>query len=258
MIEGGRSMDLSSKSRTALVTGASRGLGAAIAVELGAVGCQVAVNYLHNKAAAEAVCERIRAVGGKAQCFQADVRDEVEVARLVDEVTDAFGSVDIVIPNATGPQPFFSIEEQTWQIYLDQLEFFVKSPLLLVKQVLPGMKRNGWGRIVNIGSEVVELGNPRFANYVAAKSAQLGLTRSWALELAATGITVNLVSPGWIPTERHADATKEDLDAYAAGVPMKRMGQPQDVARMVAFLASDAAGFITGQKFSVNGGNTLA
>jgi 3-oxoacyl-[acyl-carrier protein] reductase len=258
MIEGGMSMNSQGSSRIALVTGASRGLGAAIAIELGVAGYHVAVNYLHNQAAAEKVCDGIRTAGGAAQCFQADVRDEAEVTRLVECVIDAFGDVDILVPNATGPQPFFSIEEQTWQIYLDQLEFFVKSPLLLVKQVLPGMKRNGWGRIVNIGSEVVELGNPRFANYVAAKSAQLGLTRSWALELAETAITVNLVSPGWIPTERHADATKEDLDAYAAGVPMKRMGQPQDVARMVAFLASDAAGFITGQKFSVNGGNTLA
>jgi len=120
------------------------------------------------------------------------------------------------------------------------------------------MKDRGFGRIINIGSEVFELGNPRFANYVAAKGAQLGLTRSWARELAPTGITVNLVAPGWIPTERHADATQEELDSYAASVPMKRMGNPEDVARMVTFLASDAAGFITGQSFAVNGGNTLA
>lgn len=162
------------------------------------------------------------------------------------------------MPNATGPQPFLSIEEQTWPAYLTQLEFFVKSPLLLVKQVLPGMRHRGFGRIIHIGSEVVELGNPRFANYVSAKAAQLGLTRSWARELATTGITVNLVAPGWIPTERHADATREEIDAYSAGVPMKRMGVPEDVAKLVAFLASDATGFITGQSFAVNGGNTLA
>jgi 3-oxoacyl-[acyl-carrier protein] reductase len=120
------------------------------------------------------------------------------------------------------------------------------------------MKKRGFGRIINIGSEVFELGNPRFANYVSAKGAQLGLTRSWARELAPTGITVNLVAPGWIPTERHADATEEELNSYAATVPMKRMGIPEDVAKLVAFLASDAARFITGQRFSVNGGNTLA
>jgi len=243
---------------TALVTGASRGLGAAIARELAATGARVAVNYFQNEAAAARVCDSIRQAGGHAQAFQADVRDEAAVARLVHEVTAALGPIAILVLNATGAQPFLSIEEQTWAACLDQLEFFVKSPLLLLKQVLPGMKQRGFGRIVNIGSEVVELGNPRFANYVSAKAAQLGLTRSWALELASSGITVNLVAPGWIPTERHAAATPAEIAAYTAGVPMKRMGTPEDIARLVAFLASPGAGFITGQKFAVNGANTLA
>jgi 3-oxoacyl-[acyl-carrier protein] reductase len=244
--------------RTALITGASRGLGAAIAIELGASGANVAINYFNSRDAAERVCQRIRANGGIAQAFKADVRDEAETTRLVREVEAAFGGVDVLVVNATGPQPFLSIEEQTWQSYMDQLEFFVKSPLLLVKEVLPGMKRRGCGRIINIGSEVFELGNPRFANYVAAKGAQLGLTRSWARELAPTGITVNLVAPGWIPTERHEGTPQEELDSYAASVPMKRMGHAEDVAKIVAFLSSDASGFITGQSFAVNGGNTLA
>ncbi len=186
------------------------------------------------------------------------MRDELEVSRLVAEVSHAFGAVDILVVNATGPQPFYRIEDQTWQCYLEQLEFFVKSPLLLLKQVLPAMKAQGFGRIIQIGSEVFELGNPRFANYVAAKGAQLGLTRSWARELAPDGITVNLVAPGWIPTERHADASIDELESYKQQVPMKRMGEASDVAKMVAFLAGDSAGFITGQRFSVNGGNTLA
>jgi 3-oxoacyl-[acyl-carrier protein] reductase len=247
-----------SASHTALVTGASRGLGAAIAMDLAAAGMKVAVNYFNSEAGARQVCDAIRQAGGQANVFKADVRDELEVRRLVRKVEEVLGPINILVPNATGPQPFLSIEEQDWPAYLAQLEFFVKSPLLLLKEVLPGMKRAGFGRVINIGSEVVELGNPRFANYVAAKAAQLGLTRSWARELAPYGITVNLVAPGWIPTERHADSSRDEMDAYIAGVPMQRMGTPADVARVVTFLAGEGAGFLTGQKFSVNGGNTLA
>jgi 3-oxoacyl-[acyl-carrier protein] reductase len=191
------------------------------------------------------------------QTFEMTMRLD-EVDRLVDDVIRRLGPVDILVPDTTGPQPFLSIEQQTWADYLDQLEFFVKSPLLLLKKVLPSMRHRKFGRIIQIGSEVVELGNPRFANYVAAKAAQLGLTRSWALELAESGITVNLVAPGWIPTERHRDATSAEVEAYTANVLMKRMGTPTDVASVVAFLASPAASFITGQKFSVNGANTLS
>jgi 3-oxoacyl-[acyl-carrier protein] reductase len=243
--------------RTALITGASRGLGAAIAVALGAAGMKVAVNYHQRRVDAEQVCAAITQAGGVAHPFQADVRDESQAARLVEAICSHFGEIDVLVLNATGIQPLMSIEEQTWQAHLDQLEFFVKSPLLLVQATVAGMKRRGFGRIINIGSEVFELGNARFANYVAAKGAQLGLTRSWATELAETGITVNLVAPGWIPTERSEGVPQEHMDAYIQGVPMKRMGIPEDVAAMVTFLASDAAGFITGQKFAVNGANTL-
>jgi 3-oxoacyl-[acyl-carrier protein] reductase len=163
-----------------------------MALELAAAGANVAVNYFNRRDAAEQICEIVQQRGGHARAFKADVRDEHEVARLVHEVNEVLGAVDILIVNATGPQPFLSIEEQTWESYLDQLEFFVKSPLLLLKQVLPDMKEHGFGRIIQIGSEVFEIGNPKFANYVAAKGAQLGLTRSWARELGPTGITVNL------------------------------------------------------------------
>jgi 3-oxoacyl-[acyl-carrier protein] reductase len=129
--------------------------------------------------------------------------------------------------------------------------------MLVAQAILPGMKQRRYGRIINIGSEVFEKGVPRFSSYVAAKGAQLGLTRSWAMELAEWNITVNLVAPGWVPTERHAGDSDESKAAYTAGVPMKRMGVPTDIGEAVAFLASDAAGFITGQKISVNGGNSL-
>ena len=243
--------------RTALITGASRGLGAGIALELGAAGYRVAVNYVRGVEGAANVCKKIIDAGGEAQVFQADVRDEAEVDRLVSEVEATFGHVGVLVVNATGPQPMLSIEQQTWQSYLDQLEFFVKSPLLLLKRTLPGMRSGRFGRVIQIGSEVMELGNPRFANYVAAKGAQLGQTRSWARELGPDGITVNLVAPGWIPVERHATADKDELAAYTRGVPLGYQGQAQDIGKMVAYLASDGASFVTGQKFAVNGGNTL-
>ena len=246
-----------SEARVALVTGASRGLGAAIATSLAEAGHKVAVNYFANAARAQQLCDQLVSRGLRAYPFHADVRDHNEVVGLVREIESTLGPIDIAVLNATGHQPMLSIEQQTWQSYLDQMEFFVKSPLLIVQQVLPGMRQRGFGRIIQIGSEVVELGNPKFANYVAAKAAQLGQTRSWARELGSSGITVNLVAPGWIPTERSVDATAAEKQAYTDRVPMQRMGVPQEVGQAVAFLASDAASFITGQKIAVNGGNTL-
>ena len=245
------------KNKVALVTGASRGLGAAMARKLGACGARVAVNYFGSPEKAQKVVEDITRGGGDAHAFKADVRDEGEVEKLVRDATARFGPVDVLVANATGPQPFIKLEELTWRGCLDQLEFFVKSPLLLAKAVVGPMKQRRWGRIINIGSEVFERGVPEFSNYVSAKGAQLGLTRSWAMELAKSGITVNLVAPGWIPTERHANDPQEAKDDYAKAVPMGHMGKDEDIAEAVAFLASDAAKFITGQKISVNGGNTL-
>jgi 3-oxoacyl-[acyl-carrier protein] reductase len=243
--------------RTALVTGASRGLGAAIALELGASGAKVAVNYFAKRDRAEQVCAQIKQQGGEAAAFYADVRQEADISKMIQSINQTFQHIDIAVMNATGPQPFLTIEEQTWERYLDQLEFFVKSPLLILKQIVAGMKSRSFGRVIQIGSEVFELGNPMFANYVAAKGAQLGQTRSWARELAPNGITVNLIAPGWIPTERHLHSTEAEIHSYTERVPMKHMGTAEDLANTVAFLASDAGRFITGQKISVNGGNTL-
>ena len=245
------------KKRVALVTGASRGLGAATARKLAACGARVAVNYFGSEGLARGVVDSIKSAGGTAEAFAADVRDEAAVARMVSAIERLWGPVEIVVANATGPQPMLRLEDLSWQACLDQLEFFVKSPVLLAQAVVPKMKQRRYGRFINITSEVFERGVPEFSNYVSAKGAQLGLTRSWARELAPWGITVNAVSPGWIPTERHAGDAQSAKDAYAAEVPLRRMGVPEELADAVAFLASDAAAFITGQKLSVNGGNTL-
>ncbi|MGA3155564.1 MAG: SDR family oxidoreductase, partial [Streptosporangiaceae bacterium] len=161
------------------------------------------------------------------------------------------------IVNATGPQPAVAIEDLTWQAHLDQLLFFVKSPTLLLQAVLPGMKRRRRGRVIQIGSDIFERAVPGMSAYVAAKGAQLGLTRSWARELGPFGITVNFIAPGWIPVERHAGASPENRRDYLADVPLGRMGVPEDIAAAVSHLASSAAGFITGERLTINGGHTI-
>jgi 3-oxoacyl-[acyl-carrier protein] reductase len=250
------SNDLTGK--VALVTGSSRGLGAGIAMKLAACGTKVAVNYFGSEEKAKSVKQQINEQGGSAEIFKANVTDEQEVKQMCQKITETLGEIDILVINATGPQPIIKIEDLTWQDMLNQLDFFVKSPLYLVQQVIASMKRKKYGRIINIGSEVFETAAPlEFSNYISAKGAQLGLTRSWSSELAAFQITVNLVAPGWIPTERHANDSQEAKDQYAETVPLKRQGKAEDIGDTVAFLASDGANFITGQRISVNGGKTV-
>ncbi len=243
--------------KVALVTGASRGLGAVIARELGSAGWAVAVNYANDTDGANAVVERIRGTGGTAIPAKFSVIDSEAIKRGLDAIRTALGPVDLIVNNATGPQPQMPLMEQSWLTYVDQLEFFVKAPLELLQAVLPDWRARRSGRVINIGSEVVELGNPNFGNYVSAKGAMLAMSRSWARELAPEGITVNVVSPGWIPVERHASADKAAMQAYIGEVPAGRMGSPEDIAHTVVFLASEQASFITGQKVAVNGGRTL-
>ncbi|TGB00419.1 SDR family oxidoreductase [Sporolactobacillus shoreae] len=244
--------------KNVLVTGGSRGLGRAVAETLATSGAAVIINYAHHEGDAVKTAEDIRKKGGRAYVVHADVTDEHSVNQLSEKIIDlGIGTVDILVNNATGPQPEKNIEECSWQDYLDQLVFTVKAPLLLTKMLFQAMKEKHWGRIINIGSEVVQLGSGGFSNYVTAKSAMIGMTRSWATELGPFGITVNLVNPGFIPVERHQGTGAAVLESYSAGVPLGHMGKPQDIGEMVTFLASERAKFITGQSISVNGGNTF-
>jgi 3-oxoacyl-[acyl-carrier protein] reductase len=246
------------KKRVALVTGSSRGLGSAIAHRLAGDGFAVAVNGLHDDVQAAEVARAINARTGDAEVFFADVTDENQATQLVTAVGDHFGSVDVLVVNATGPQPEAPLAEVAWEDHLAQLDFFVKSPVLLGRAVIPGMRARHYGRIIQIDSEVADRPPPSRSAYATAKSAQIGLTRAWARELAPSGITVNTVAPGFVPVERHADVPAETHAAYVASVPAGRIGTPQDVAYAVSFLASEAAGFITGQRILVDGGRSLA
>ena len=243
--------------RVALVTGSSRGLGRAIARRLARDGLAVAVNGLRGDGQAAEVARAIRDDGGTADAFTADVTDEQQVARLVAAIAASLGPVNVLVLNATGPQPEARLADVAWEDHVAQLEFFVKSPVLLGRAVLPGMRARRSGRIIQIDSEVADRPPPGRSAYATAKNAQIGLARSWARELAPSGITVNTVAPGFIPVERHADVAPEIRDVYLASVPACRMGTPEDIACAVSFFASEDAGFITGQRIVVDGGRGL-
>ena len=243
--------------RVAFVTGSSRGLGREIARRLAADGHAVAVNDSGRSPDADRVAAEIRERGDFAHAFGADVTDEANVAVLVEAVTDRLGAIDVLVVNATGAQPEAPVADVRWEDHLQQLEYFVKSPVLLGRMLIPGMHARGFGRIIQIDSEVADRPPPGRSAYATAKSAQIGLTRSWARELAPLGITVNAVAPGFVPVERHSDVPPEIRDAYVASVPAGRTGSPEEIASAVSYLASDAAAFVTGQRLVVDGGRSL-
>jgi 3-oxoacyl-[acyl-carrier protein] reductase len=250
-------MDTNGHRRVALVTGSSRGLGSEIARRLGADGLAVAVNDSHGGADARRVAAHIRDSGGVAEAFGADITDEAAVADLAAAVRRRLGEVEVLVVNATGAQPEAPLTDVSWEDHLEQLEFFVKSPVLLAHALVPGMAARGFGRIVQIDSEVADRPPPGRSAYATAKSAQIGMTRAWARELAPAGITVNAVAPGFVPVERHDDVGEDVRRAYVASVPAGRIGTRTDIAAAVSFLASDAAGFVTGQRLVVDGGRSL-
>ena len=244
------------ENKVSLITGSTRGLGLGIAECLADGGSKIALNYHGNREVAEQAREKLQAKGAHVMLIRADVTDKFQVSSMVEAVEEKWGSVDILVPNATGPQPQKPIEEYDADFYREMYEFFVLSPFLLTQSALPGMKKRKWGRIINITSEVYHASVPQFTAYVAAKGGQIGWSRSLSVELASSGITVNTVAPGWIPTDRHANDPQEDKDAYLKTIPMGRWGTPKDVGDAVRYFASEESSFITGQTLCVNGGRT--
>ena len=249
-------MPFSLLNKVALVTGSSRGLGRGIALALGKAGAKVCLNYLNNSEVAEGTLTKLREEGIHAAMFRADASDKEQVESMIEAIEEKFGSLDILVPNATPDQPQKPIEEYDADFYRQMYEFFVVSPFHLAKAVLPGMKKRKSGRIINITSEVFHGSVPEFSAYVAAKGGQIGWSRSMASELAPFGITVNTVAPGWIPTERHENDSEEAKNEYLKTIPLGRWGTPEDVGNAVVYYSSDEASFVTGQTLCVNGGRT--
>jgi len=240
----------------AIVTGNSSGLGKEIGRVLGNAGAKVPVNYFNNQQRAQATLQEYRDAGIDTCLVQANVSTKEGVDALFTQVEKELGAPDILVPNATPDQPLKPIEEYDWDFYQSMIDFFIKSPFLMAQRGLPAMKDRKWGRIINIVSEVFHRSVGNFSGYVAAKGGQIGWTRSMATELAPFQITVNMVAPGWIPTERHIDDPEEEKQGYRDLVPIDRWGVPKDVADAVRYFASEEASFITGQTLCANGGMT--
>lgn len=242
--------------KVALVTGASRGIGRAVAIALAKNGAKIAVNYAGNQAAAEEVKQIIEQNGGEAILVQADVSNAESVDAMVAQVMDVFGRIDILVNNAgiTRDTLLMRMKEADWNAVI---QTNLTGVFYVTKAVSKIMMKQRSGKIVNMSSVVGLMGNAGQANYAAAKAGVIGFTKSMAKELAARNITVNAIAPGFIATDMTAvlsDKVKEDL---ATKIPMGRLGEADDIAAAVLFLVSDSASYITGQTLNVDGGMVM-
>ena len=236
----------------AIVTGSSRGIGAAVALRLAEDGYGIAVNYVTNKDRAEEVAARIRGHGGRAIVVRADVADYAQVQALVGEAIDAFGGIRVIVNNA-GLSEHRTLEQMTVADWDRALGVNLSSAMFTVKAALDSLRAQPWARVINICSLRAMTGSDHGSQYAAAKSGLIGLTKSMALELAPL-ITTNAISPGYTRTDMTRSALESNADAITTKIPAQRVAEPEEMANLVAFLASEGAGYITGQTINANGG----
>lgn len=239
--------------KVALVTGASRGIGREIALEFAREGADVAVNYAGSEEKAREVAEEIKAMGRKALLVQCDVSDSQAVQDMIKSVVDYFGGLDILVNNAgiTRDNLILRMKEEEWDAVINTN---LKGVFLCTKAAARAMMKKRSGCIINISSIVGITGNPGQANYVAAKSGVIGLTKTTAKEFASRGITVNAIAPGFISTDMTEDLPEEVKEAMIKQVPLARIGEPKEIARVALFLASPDSSYMTGQILRVDGG----
>jgi 3-oxoacyl-[acyl-carrier protein] reductase len=243
--------------KVSLVTGASRGIGKAIALKLANLGSKVAVNYVAieagNKVDADDLVESITHNGGEAMAVEADMRDSEAVKAMVEQVTDRWSKVDILVNNAgiNRDTLLLRMSDDAWD---DVVNTNLRGAYLCTKFALKSMMRQEWGRIISISSVTGIVGNIGQSNYAASKGGIIAFTKSIAREAGSRNITVNAVAPGFIVTGMTDKLPPERKEAILAMVPLQRFGQPEDVAELVAFLASERAGYITGQVITIDGG----
>ncbi|MEP6775131.1 MAG: 3-oxoacyl-[acyl-carrier-protein] reductase [Chloroflexota bacterium] len=242
--------------KTALVTGAGRGIGRATAIKLGAAGAKVAINYNASEAQAQEVVAAIKAAGGEAQAVKADVSKADEVDVMVNGLVKEWGKVDILVNNAgiTRDNLMMRMSQDEWDAVMDTN---LRSAYFCTKAVLRSMLRNRWGRIISLSSVVGLTGNAGQANYAAAKAGLIGFTKSVAREVGGRNITANAIAPGFIETDITAGLPEELKASMLKSIPADRYGQPDDIANAVVFLASDLAAYVNGQVLSVDGGMVM-